>query len=108
MKELLREAKAIKTLFEVSDEKRVRNSTYLRHKVGSYSRIREGNTVLVEAEVNSYKVELEVVFRETGLPKVTHRCTCRDHGRQGACKHVLAVGYKRLKTLRDIWVRLDK
>jgi uncharacterized Zn finger protein len=43
------------------------------------------------------------------LDKATFNCTCPDHGRVGACKHVLAVVERWVVNFaRPEWVRLTK
>ena len=35
-----------------------------------------------------------------------HNCDCHDHGRQGACKHVLAVAGVEILRIRADWKKL--
>jgi uncharacterized Zn finger protein len=37
-----------------------------------------------------------------------YHCDCHDHGRQGACKHVLAVAGVEILRLRAEWMRLKR
>jgi len=94
-RELLIRAKALTILIDVSCPKRLRNSEYVRHLVKPRSP--------TEALVKEHKVIVEIQDRGDNLPKVEHFCECRDWGKQGACKHVLAFAYNLLKGLHLLW-----
>ena len=95
MKKLLLKAKALKVMLEVAEPKRLRSSEYIRHKV-----VVESDST---ASLGEYNMTLKITTRGDNLPLVTHYCTCRDHGRAGACKHILAFVYHKLKTYQMIW-----
>lgn len=95
MKSLLLKAKALKVMLEVAEPKRLRSSEYLRQKVVV--------TSATTATLGDYHMTIEVVPRGDKLPLVSHYCTCRDHGKAGACKHVLAFAYNKIKTCQMLW-----
>lgn len=94
-REILIKGKAITILFDVSCQKRLRNSEYIRHLVKPQS--------YTEAMVKDHKVIIEIQDRGDNLPKIEHSCGCVDWGKQGACKHVLAFAYNILKGLQLQW-----
>ena len=98
--ELLVRAKGLKILMEVSDPKRLRNSEYIRHKV-----VPKNATA---ATVGDWFVALVIKDRPGNFPKVEHSCNCPDHGKQGACKHVLAFAYNILLGIKLQWEESKK
>ena len=93
--DVMLKAKALYNLLQVSCPQRLRNSEYLRHNVEVQS---EGL-----AFIKDYSVELKITLRKTGMPLVDHDCTCMDHGKAGACKHVLAFAYTKLQEFKQQW-----
>jgi len=95
MTDIMLKAKALYNLLEVSCPKRLHNSEYIRHHVNVQS---EGL-----AFIKDYSVELKIVMRKAGMPRIDHNCSCMDHGKAGACKHVLAFAYTKLQEFKQQW-----
>lgn len=56
-----------------------------------------------------YAVHIGLLERQDGSYKLKgHLCSCYDHGRAGACKHVLAVVGKWILDQRGEWLRLKE
>jgi uncharacterized Zn finger protein len=67
---------------------------------------RNGGSTLVARVVGNEEYAVRVDLDEATF---TFNCTCPDHGRVGACKHVLAVTERWVVNFaRPEWVRLTK
>lgn len=88
-------AKALYHLLQVSCPQRLRKSEYERHRITVQS---DGL-----AFIKDYAVELKIKLRGKNMPRIDHNCSCMDHGKAGACKHVLAFAYAKLLKFKQQW-----
>lgn len=95
---VLLKAKALHVLFSTSCPNRVRKSEYIRHLVSVKNNV---------VKIKEYEIELDVQLRGSNLPKVSHNCTCRDWGKSGPCKHVLAYAYVLIKQYHEEWKQMS-
>ena len=102
---ILYRTRAIRTLVEDAEPgRRARAKTLLRGKAVRLA----SETDEIRAFVGAHQYEVTIDLGRMGEDTVVRRvnCTCFDHGRTAACKHVLAVVGAFVLTQKKAWDQL--
>lgn len=103
--------RALRTLIEMGEEGRQSRAASVVPLIQNLVSTETGIEALVPSGGGdaAYKVSITIHRRASGQEVCNGQsCTCRDNGRAGSCKHVLALAAKWVRANHADWLALKK
>lgn len=103
--------KAILVLLSLAENGRALRARKVIHLVQGFEATDTGLTAQVASEDRKTLYQVTIpIHRRIGGQEICRggTCTCRDAGRAGSCKHVLAVANHWIAVYREDWNRLKR